>query len=77
MPFRLNFSNICPEPVLVKLIVFCIKMAQQGRFPHQSTVERIAKRQAVEAWACETRPMLLCPFADLSLSWQKLAFGSL
>ena len=32
MPFRLNFSNIYPEPVLVKLIVFSIKWLNKGAF---------------------------------------------
>ena len=32
MPFRLNFSYICPEPVLVKLIVFSMKWLNKGAF---------------------------------------------
>ena len=35
-PFSHSFSYVCPEPVLVKLIVFSIKMAPKGgRFTHQ------------------------------------------
>jgi hypothetical protein len=46
-PSFLNFSDVCPEPVLVKQGRFQYKLAQKSRFPHRDLeVERF-----VAEWA--------------------------
>ena len=48
--FPLNFSCICPEPVLVKYSVFCHKRKQKRRFPYTYRLKPARTVGCVVTW---------------------------